>query len=252
MAAYGRLCALFYDADKPCAGEAEAAWYAARLPRDAGPAIELMAGSGRLLLPLLERGFHVHGVDASAAMLERCEARLRAAGVATALFRQDVAALNVPFRYAAAIVAAGSFQLLADPLAAREALARVRAHLVDPCLLLLDLYVPAEATHRPGAPDVQVQTVALADGTRIARRSEVDVDVEAKRIDIRSRYELRARATLLAREDETLRVTWYDEDEIAALLREAGYRHVVCGPPAPPIGADPPPDERRFSVSATL
>lgn len=252
MAAYGRLCALFYDADKPRAAEAEVAWYASRLPRNAGPAIELMAGSGRLLLPLLERGFHVHGVDASAAMIANCEARLRAAGAETALFRQDVAALNVPFRYTAAIVAAGSFQLLADPLAAQAALARVRAHLVDPGLLLLDLYVPAQAAHRPGAPEAHVQTVSLPDGTRIARRSEVDVDVEGKRIDIRSRYEQRNRATLLAREDETLALTWYDEGEIAALLQEAGYRDVVCGPPAWAAGADASVGERRFSVTATI
>jgi hypothetical protein len=251
MAAYGRLCTIFYDTDKPRAAEAEVAWYASRLPRDAGAAVELMAGSGRLLLPLLERGFHVHGVDASAAMLASCAERLKTAALDTALFRQDIAALNVPFRYAAAILAAGSFQLLTNPIAARGALERIRAHLVDPGLLLVDLYMPAEATHRPGAPDVHVRTVTLEDGTRIALRSEVDVTVEAKRIDIRSRYEHRNRTALLAREDETLAITWYDEDEITELLREAGYRDIVCGPPAWPAGADAPVGERRFSVTAS-
>src|SRR2546430_15869288 len=53
MSAYGTLGTLFYDADKPRAGEAEVAWYAARLPREAGPVLEAMAGSGRVLLPPL-------------------------------------------------------------------------------------------------------------------------------------------------------------------------------------------------------
>jgi hypothetical protein len=250
MAAYGRLCTLFYDADKPRPVDAEVAWYAARLAREQGPVLELMSGSGRLLIPLLERGVRAHGVDSSPAMLASCAVRLERAGLDTALFRQDVAALNVPFRYAAAILAAGSFQLLTDPIAARAALERVRVHLVEPGRLFIDLLVPAEATHPPGAPDVHVRTVALPDGTRIALRSEVCVDIDAKRIDIRSRYEHRDRATLLAREDEKLAITWYEEDEIVTLLRDAGFRDIVTGPPAWPIEADAPRGERRFSATA--
>jgi hypothetical protein len=251
MAAYGRLCTLFHDAEKPRATTAEVDWYAERLPRDAGPVLEAMAGSGRLLLPLLERRINVHGVDASASMIASCEARLAAAGLATSLFRQDIVALNLPFRYAAAIVAAGSFQLVADPIAAQKALERIRAHLVAPGLLLMDLYIPAQALHPPGAPEVQVQTVALPDGTKLARRAEVSVDAEGKRIDIRTRYEQRARATITAREDETLALTWYTEDEIVTLLREAGYRDVAFGAPASPVAMDAAASERRYSVSAT-
>ena len=250
MAAYGRLSTRFNDAEKPRASDAEVDWYAERLPRDAGPVLLVMAGSGRLLVPLLERRLNVHGVDASPAMVESCEARLAAAGLATSLFRQDVVTLNVPFRYAAAVVAAGSFQLLTDPVAAQKALARIRAHLVAPGLLLMDLYMPAEAVQPPGAPVVQVQTVTLPDGTRIARRAEMIVDAEGRRIDIRSRYEQRERATIVAREDEALSVTWYGEDEIIALVRDAGYRDVAVGPPARPVGDDAAESERRFSVSA--
>ena len=252
MASYGRLCTLFYDADKPRASDAEVAWYASHLPQDSGPSLEAMSGSGRLLIPLLQQGRNVHGADVSPAMVARCEARLGAAKLTTPLFRQDIAALNVPFRYVAAIIAAGSFQLLTDPVAAQKALERIRAHLVDPGLLLMDMYVPAEATHPPGAPVVQIQTVTLPDGTKIARRSEVFVDVEGKRIDIKSRYEQRERATITSREDESLPVTWYSEDEIVALLRGAGYRDVTIGDPAWGTDETTPEGERRYSVSAKV
>jgi len=251
MAAYGRLCTLFYDADKPRASDTEAAWYAAGLPRDAGPSLEVMAGSGRLLLPLLQLGLNAHGVDVSPTMHASCAARLEAAGLTTPLFRQDAVTLNLPFRYAAAFVAAGSFQLLVDPVAAQKMLERIRAHLVAPGMLLMDLYIPAEAAHPPGAPVVHVQTVTLPDGTQIARRSELFVDVEGRRVDIRSRYEQRERATILAREDEVIALTWYTEEEIGALLRDAGFSDVAVGPAAWPVDDGSPEGERRFSVSAS-
>jgi SAM-dependent methyltransferase len=248
MAAYGRLCTLFHDAAAPPVSDAEIDGYAGRLPRDAGPALVAMCGSGRLLVALLQRGCNVHGVDASPARIAACEARLAAAGLAAPLFRQDVAALNLPLRYAAAIVAAGSFQRLADSIAAQAALERIRAHLVAPGLLLMEFRVPAEAAHAPGAPLVHVQSVSLPDGTRIACRSETTVDADARRIAVRSRYERRERGAIVAREDETVALTWYGEDEAVALLADAGFRDIGVGPPGEP-GTE---GERRFAVSARV
>ena len=101
MSAHGILGALFHDAEEPRASDLEIAWYSAHLPRMDGPVLDVMAGSGRLLVPLLEAGLRVHGIDLSEAMLANCRKRLEASGVATELFRQNVIALNLPFRAAA-------------------------------------------------------------------------------------------------------------------------------------------------------
>ena len=230
MASYGALSALFYDADKPAAPAEEIAWYAARLPRDAGPVLEPMCGSGRLLVPLVDAGFNVHGVDASAAMLARCESRLGARPSAARLFRQDVVELNLPFRYAAAFFAAASLQLLVDPADAREALERVRAHLVAPGLLLLDLFVPPEREQRIAAPLVEVRTASLPDGTRIALRSETTMHPDARVARTASRYVHRRGNDLIAEESESLALTWYAPDDIAALVRAAGFVDVETVP----------------------
>ena len=245
MSAYGPLCQQFYDADKPRPDDAELAWYLDRLPRDAGPVLEPMCGSGRLLVPLAERGFAMHGVDTSAAMLGACRARLAAAGLAATLVRQDTAVLNLPFRYGAAFVAAGSFQLLADPAHARSALARIHAHLVPPRMLLLDLHVPDAALHPPGAAAVEVRSVRDAGGTRITLRSESTVDRDARLLSMQIRYERRGPGGAIEREDEALAITWYDEAEITALLESVGFDDVAIEPPAWPR------DARGFGVRAT-
>jgi ubiquinone/menaquinone biosynthesis C-methylase UbiE len=245
LASYGPLCTLFYDADKPAAPDAEVAWYARQLPRDAGPLLELMCGSGRLLVPLAAQGFKLHGVDSSAAMLASCEARVAARGIEAPLFRQDLTQLNLPFRYAAAFVAVGSFQLVTEPGAALVALQRIRAHLVDPGLLLLDMFVPAESELRLGAPLVEVRTVRLEDGSQIALRSESTAFADARMVRTEYRYAHRRGATRLAEEHEKVTLTWYTPDEISALLTEAGYRDVTTGA-SPQSGGD----GTVFSVTA--
>jgi SAM-dependent methyltransferase len=243
-ATYGALATRFYDAHKPRAGDAELAWYRARLPRDGGPVLEAMCGSGRLLVPLVENGYRVHGVDTSDAMLASCAARLSSAGREAPLFRQDVAELNLPFRYAAAFVAAGSLQLLTARDALRDALACLRAHLVDPALLLMDLFVPDAALHPPGAPVVEFENVVLADGSQIMHRRETSADARRRRIHVASRYERRVSGQIVERDDEQQTLTWYDEDEMLALLRGSGFRDVKIEPPACPHES-----ARGFAVS---
>jgi SAM-dependent methyltransferase len=224
----GSLRAAFETAASLRTNSAELEWYASHLPRDAGTLLDAMTGSGRMLLPLLEAGFSVHGVEVSETALARCSARLASAGQSTQLFRQSVAALNLPFRYGAAFMSDGAFQSLTHRVAALDALLRIRAHLIEPGLLLLDLFVPDEAAHPPGAPVVELSMLAPADGSQIARRSETVIDVRRRLSIVHSRFEQRDRTGVLAREDERREITWYAEDEIVALVGDAGYRDVRC------------------------
>ena len=236
LAAYGPLCTQFYDADKPPADNAEVTWYRQHLPTAADPVLEMMCGSGRLLVPLATQGLKLHGTDASAAMLASCEARLADADLVTPLFRQDARELNLPFRYAGAFIAAGSFQLFEKSLDAMAVLERIRAHLVDPGVLLLDAFVPAESVQRLAAPLVEVRTVMLNDGTRITLRSESTCVAEERLMRYQNRYVHRRGTLLLAEEHESFTITWYPRDELVDIVRAAGFRDVEIKPS--PRGAD--------------
>ena len=241
----GALRALFASAEEPRASDAELTWYLDQLPRDAGTFVDLMCGYGRLLVPLVESGRGLHGVDASAAMLAECESRLARAPHTATLLRQDIAELNVPFRYGAAFVGAGAFQRLIDVARARTALERIRAHLVDPGVLMLDLHVPPERMQRIAAPLVEVRSTVLADGSRIALRSETTMYPDARIARTESRYVHRRGRELLREENETLALTWYAPDDIVPLIQDAGFRDVVVGPsPRPAV------EGQAFSIRA--
>jgi len=247
MPAYGPLATLFYDADKPRAPDTEVTWYTQRLPRDTGLTLEAMCGSGRLLIPLVTLGVKCHGVDNSHAMLTSCEARIKAAGLTAPLFRQGIAQMNLPFRYAAIFIAAGSFQLITDPATAAAALQRMRAHLIAPGLLLMDMYVPSESAQRLGAPLVEVRTTKLEDGSQIALRSETTVWADARLSRSENRYAHRRGNERVGEERETLTLTWYSPDEITALVKDAGFHDVGIGPPARAVD-----DAHAYSVTARL
>ena len=245
--AYGPLATLFHDAEEPDAPEAEVHWFAQQLPTDAGPSLDLMCGSGRLLVPLVARGHKIHGVDLSGSMLARAEERLAAIRLTAPLFRQDVTQMNLPFRYGCAFIAGGAFQIITDPGAALGTLERVRAHLIAPGTLVIDCFVPAPSVQRLGAPLVEVRTAKLADGSQIALRSETTWWADARLVRAELRYAHRLGANRLAEEHESVTRTWYPPEDLAALIGDAGFHDVAIGASAR-AGAD----AEFFSVRARL
>ncbi|HJP64712.1 MAG TPA: class I SAM-dependent methyltransferase [Actinomycetota bacterium] len=75
---FGEEVAAHYDEDEaemfdPAVVE-PAVEFLAQLARD-GPVLELGIGTGRIAIPLAARGFHVHGIDLSEAMVARLRAK---------------------------------------------------------------------------------------------------------------------------------------------------------------------------------
>jgi hypothetical protein len=186
----------------------------------------------------------VHGVDRDSAALGLCTTRLREAGAEATLVRQAMNEVNLPFRYAAAYAGRGTFQWL-DATAAREALHRLRAHLLPPARLLLELLVPPPALLRLAAPLVELRTARLADGTRIALRSETHADADARTAWSHNRYVHRRGTRHLGEASESATRTWYSREDIAQLLDEQGFVDVAFS--AAPASE---PDGEAFRVSA--
>ncbi|MFO1413632.1 MAG: class I SAM-dependent methyltransferase [Burkholderiales bacterium] len=236
MTGPGPLQALFAQATALLPDELELGWYRQQFPAPDGLVLDALCGMGRVLVPLVGQGHKVHGVEPAPTLLARCDERVAAAGLATPTFRQDIAQLNLPFRYGGAYVADGALQAITDPALVQAALERIRAHLVAPGTLVVDCRVPPTAQQRLAAPLVEVRTAKLPDGSQIALRSETTWTPEARLVRAAHRYAHRRGAQRLAEEHATLRATWYAPEEMLEVVRAAGFRdaRVVAAPVAGP------------------
>ncbi len=228
MAAYGELCTLFYDLDKPTAPELALDWYAANLPD--GPVLEPMCGSGRFLVPLRQLGVDVAGADPSAAMLDACRARLQALGLTARLWQQSMQDFSVAETFAAALIPASSFCLIVEPQDARVALQRLKRHLQSGAPLLMEFEQP-----RHDARPTETVRVVTRGSMQIRLTSQVRYDTASCVEEYRNHYEMKQSGRVVQTEDETLRLRCYRPEEIIRLVTDCGFgdiavQHPVFGP----------------------
>lgn len=215
--AYGKLCSLFYDATKQYAPALEVDFYTSFM--DPGMAIlEAMSGSGRLLIPLLQRGYNVEGVDNSPVMLERCRERCAALSLKPRLYEQSLENLSLSQLYGVVTIAVGSFQLIADRAAALQALRNIAAHMSEGGSLLIDLFVPDCTNTEP-----IVRLARIDDNTVIRLSTRYVFYDEIQQADAFCSYKLVINGITREEEDELITVTWYTDDELRALLERAGF-----------------------------
>ena len=88
---YSKLSSEVYDIDKYIGlsfGDVE--FYSKRLDSCKGKILEPGVGTGRILIPLLEKGFEVDGFDISEEMLEICRNNCEIRGLNPRLFLSDM------------------------------------------------------------------------------------------------------------------------------------------------------------------
>ena len=121
---YGRLVAEVYELDKPVGSSFRGLkYYTRQLAGVTGRILEPATGTGRVLIPLLEAGFTVEGLDSSPDMLAVCRQHCRDRGLDPVLREADMTGFAEPAAYQAIIIAAASIMLLDGRDEAPQALA---------------------------------------------------------------------------------------------------------------------------------
>lgn len=91
FSSYGELCTEVYDLSKPLGfsfGDVE--YYRERLSDIKGKVLEVGCGSGRVLIPLLQSGIQIEGLDNSDAMLDSCKRRCSELGFKPLIYNGEM------------------------------------------------------------------------------------------------------------------------------------------------------------------
>ncbi len=145
---YGDRIAHVYDelyGDKPEGSAAVAALAELAGP---GPVLELAIGTGRLALPLAERGLEVHGIDASREMVAKL--RAKPGGDRIPVTIGDFADVGVEGRYRLIFVAFNTLFALLSQDEQIRCFENVGAHLTDDGVFVVEAFVPDPARFRGG------------------------------------------------------------------------------------------------------
>jgi SAM-dependent methyltransferase len=197
------------------------------LGRNAGGAVlDVGCGTGRLLLPLLESGVDVEGLDLSVPMLERLREKARARSLEPRLHHAAMASFALPRRFPLVMI---PFNAFVHNLTAEEQIATLaccRHHLEPGGLLAFDVFTPTPVmlAHPTGGRVLELQvehpTTGLAVRLWDARRFDVLAQTQHSHIEIE---ELDAAGAVVATHRSAVVVRWIYPAEMELLLRLAGF-----------------------------
>jgi len=114
------------------------------LAREAnGPALDVACGTGRILLPCLQAGIDIEGLDLSEPLLNKLRAKAAAQNLSSRLHQSDMSEFSLPRRYALVMIPCNSFVHNMTQEAQISCLKCCREHLLPGGELVLDTSFPS-------------------------------------------------------------------------------------------------------------
>jgi SAM-dependent methyltransferase len=222
---YNRLSSEFYDLDKPVGhsfGDIE--FYLERLEGCSGRILEPATGTGRILIPLLEKGLQVDGFDSSAEMMSICRANCEERDLHPLLFEAEMESFEVDAKYDAIIIPAGTFLLLHQREDSIQALKNFYNHIAHDGRLIVDLFLQTEVS----IGETSTRTWECPNGDVITLENKVvEIDHIHQYTISHGRYEKWRQGTLLQTELERFPLRWYGVEEFKLMLEEIGFQNIV-------------------------
>lgn len=204
-----------------------------RLAEDqAGPVLELGAGTGRVTLALAATGLSVVALEPNAAMLERARTRLEDAArrdpgllERVQLLRGDARRLALEARFALVIAPFNTLMHLESVADQDAALARARAHLLPGGAFACDVFVPRFGADGVVRSEALWSDVAGPGGDLLVWQHH---DPVAQRITSHHRLDQIGPDGVLRRRSATLQQRYFHRFELERALRQAGFDDVRC------------------------
>lgn len=231
FANYARYYDLLYR-DKDYAGEANFVFdlIQTHAPQ-AKTVLELGCGTGVHASLLAEKGYSVHGIDLSDAMLEAAQTRRSGLPIAQAAKLQfsqgnvQTVRLNQTFDVVLSLFHVVSYQATNDALEATFETAK--RHLKPGGIFLFDCwYGPAVLSHLPAVRVKRLENEAV----EVTRISEPTIDFNQNTVDVHYQVLIRDRLTGAVEElQEVHRMRYLFQPEVNLLFSHYGFTHLAVG-----------------------
>jgi len=221
---YSKLSSEVYDIDKYIGlsfGDVE--FYSDRLSCK-GNVLEPGVGTGRILIPLLEKGLEVDGFDVSEEMLQICRNNCEKRGLHPKLFEGKMESFSLDTKYESIIVPTGTFLLLHKREDSINALKSFYNHLSNGGKLILDIFLQTDLM----IDHVSTRTWETKDGEMITLENKVvEVDYIHQYTISHHRYEKWNNGELIQTELERFPLRWYGVEEFKMILEQIGFEDII-------------------------
>jgi SAM-dependent methyltransferase len=223
---YGELCTEVYDLSKPLGfsfGDVE--FNLERLLDIKGKVLEVGCGSGRVLIPLLQAGVDIDGLDNSEAMLESCRRRCNELNLTPGLYKDEMPNFTITGKkYEAIIIPGGSFQLIEGRSQAIATLQNLLSYLTPGGKLIMDLFIPTDYNANSQTTrtwnTMNNEVIVLED-----KRIELNL-LEQKTVSL-LKYEKWKDGELIQTELQRFPLSWYGVNEFELILEKLGYQQII-------------------------
>lgn len=213
------------------------------LKQHPGPALEIGAGSGRLMLPLLKMGFEIEGLELSEDMLDLGKHRAARMGLDPVIHQGDMCHWRGARCYASLLAPAFTLQLAEDPLAA---LRHWHSLLERGGGLYFTVFMPyaellGDLPENEWYADHQA---TLPDGREGRLDTRHRIDRKKHLIHRDHRYTISGDPPL--RHESRQSIRWIEHTEMLTLLEDAGFHTEAWFPDFDPTNPMIDPDRLDF------
>ncbi len=192
-------------------------FYVRQIERFGEPVLEIACGSGRLTIPLAEKGFDIKGLDISDKMLELADEKAQSRNVELDLVKGDMTDFDLNEKFNLIFIPAQSLSHLYDVSAVEKCFACVKKHLNDDGRFLIELFNPSLEILLE-KPD-RIYPQANIGGIQVDSKSFYDSATQIKHIELIFREGDQKPDPVL-----TFKMRQFFPQEIDALLKYNGFR----------------------------
>ena len=217
---YGKLCTEMYEILHDKAPQDELDFYLSYAEKNK-KILEIMCGSGRFLVPFLEYGYNIRGVDFSVEMLEKLKLKAPEADVEYA----DIAEYTTNEQFDYIFISSGSVSLFTDMNLCQKILKKIKGLLAPAGKFVFAVDTIAAKCLYNDDYETSV-SVKMKNGFDLVLKTKNYFDVQQQIQFSPGIYELYDRDKLLKSEHMDFQTHLYKFGEMENYLREAGFTEI--------------------------